>query len=91
MNERRVGETIGGPCNGKDMFCKGLARMLNIGRQGLHTRLVISSSTGEHEGLMLVYVGGDTGKCGVLVNYCPICGKRVNREWFLRKKPRVSK
>lgn len=72
-------------CDGRGVICPTLRHRLQDGhKKGLNSRTVLNFKTGLERTPILVYRTSPTD-AGVLLNYCPWCGVKLNREYRGRK------
>jgi hypothetical protein len=66
------------PCDGVAVICPTLRKRLGNGHQkGFNQLLMMNFSTGEEGPPLLAYKSTATDR-GIILNYCPFCGQRLN-------------
>jgi len=67
--------------------CRGLKETLmdNGGRGGgLHCKTILTIKTGVQRPLYITR--SHANDCGVVLNFCPFCGRAINKRWTRRRK-----
>lgn len=67
------------PCDGYSQFCSALGERLEDGhKKGINSMAVMNLMTGDECPSLIVYKTSSHDR-GLVLNFCPWCGKKLNR------------